>query len=97
MERHETACGCLVTQVTIYTTRWCPFCVRAKALLAHKGVAFEEVPVDGDRALRAEMAARAGKTSVPQIWIGEQHIGGCDELFSLERRGGLDALLSDRS
>lgn len=96
MECHETPGGDVMTAaVTIYTTRWCPFCVRAKSLLQQKGVAFSEIPVDGDSQLRAEMAARAGRTSVPQIWFGDQHIGGCDELFALERRGELEAMLLD--
>ena len=82
-----------MTAITIYTTRWCPFCVRAKNLLSSKGVAFHEIAVDGNPALRAEMAALAGATSVPQIWIGDQHVGGCDELYSLERRQQLDSLL----
>ena len=81
-------------EITIYTTRWCPFCVRAKALLNHKGLAFTEIAVDGDPKSRQEMAARAGRTSVPQIWIGDQHIGGCDELHALERRGQLDTLIN---
>jgi glutaredoxin 3 len=67
--------------------------VRAKNLLSNKGVAFDEIAVDGNPALRAEMAALAGATSVPQIWIGDQHVGGCDELYSLERRQQLDSLL----
>ena len=79
--------------VTVYTTRWCPFCLRAKALLNGKGVAFEEIPVDGNPSLRAEMAAMARATSVPQIWIGDQHVGGCDELYGLERRQQLDSML----
>ena len=79
--------------VTVYTTRWCPFCLRAKALLNSKGVAFEEIPVDGNPSLRAEMAAMAGATSVPQIWSGDQHAGGCDELYGPERRQQLDSML----
>ena len=79
--------------VTVYTTRWCPFCLRAKALLNSQGVAFEEIPVDGNPSLRAEMAAMAGATSVPQIWIGDQPVGGCDELYGLERRQQLDSML----
>ena len=82
-----------MTSITMYTTRRCPFCVRAKNLLSSKGVAFDEIAVDGNPALRAEMAALAGATSVPQIWIGDQHVGGCDELYSLERRQQLDSLL----
>ena len=79
--------------VTLYTTQWCPFCLRAKSLLASKGVEFDEIAVDGNPSLRAEMAAMAGATSVPQIWIGDQYVGGCDELYSLERRQKLDSML----
>lgn len=84
-------------EVTIYTTRWCPFCIRAKSLLNGKGVNFNEIPVDGDRKLRDKMAAKAGRTSVPQIWIGDTHVGGCDELYALDRQGRLDSLLAGRS
>ena len=83
-----------VSGVVIYTTRWCPFCVRAKALLDQKGVSYQEIPVDGDPAIRQQMAERAGRTSVPQIWIGDLHIGGCDELHAFERQGRLDAMLN---
>lgn len=79
--------------VLIYTSAWCPYCIRAKGLLNQKGVDFEEISVDGKPDLRADMARKAGKTSVPQIWIGEQHVGGCDDLFALERTGKLDPLL----
>ena len=79
--------------VTIYTTRWCSFCIRAKNLLKSKGVAFEEIPVDGNPGLRAGMASMAGATSVPQIWIGDQHVGGYDKLYDLERRQQLDKML----
>jgi glutaredoxin 3 len=80
--------------VTIYTTRTCPYCRRAKALLAKKGVAFEEIDTTFDGALREEMARKAGgRTSVPQIWIGALHVGGSDELYDLEYAGKLDALL----
>ena len=80
--------------VVIYTSRFCPYCMRAKQLLDAKGVVYEEISVDGEPGVRAEMTARAGRTSVPQIWIGEQHIGGCDDLYALERNGQLDALLN---
>ncbi len=80
--------------VLIYTTAWCPYCIRAKALLDKKGVAYEEIGVDGKPDLRAEMSRKAGHTSVPQIWIGSTHVGGCDDLYALERAGKLDALLS---
>jgi glutaredoxin 3 len=79
--------------VLIYSSDWCPYCVRAKQLLTHKGVAFDEIRVDGQPQLRSEMTRKAGRTSVPQIWIGNTHIGGCDDLYALERAGKLDALL----
>lgn len=79
--------------VTLYTTRYCPYCVRAKHLLDQKKAAYREIPVDGDPGLRAEMEQLSGRHTVPQIWIGDRHIGGCDELWALERRGELDALL----
>lgn len=82
-----------MAHVLIYTSAWCPYCIRAKQLLDHKGVVYEEIAVDGQPAVRAEMRDKAGRTSVPQIWIGERHVGGCDELYALERAGKLDALL----
>lgn len=80
--------------VVIYSTPWCPYCVRAKRLLSDKGVGFTDIDVSADPALRQEMTRLSGRTSVPQIWIGEQHIGGCDELYALERQRRLDELLS---
>ncbi|MBL6797780.1 MAG: glutaredoxin 3 [Synechococcus sp.] len=81
--------------VEIYTWRTCPFCIRAKQLLDRKGVTYTEYSVDGDEPARDAMAARGnGRRSVPQIFIADQHIGGCDELHALERAGKLDALLS---
>ena len=81
--------------VTIYTTRTCGYCRRAKQLLTRKGVAFEEIDVTFDDARREEMTARAGwRTSGPQIWIGEQHVGGCDDLYALEYANKLDAMLT---
>lgn len=82
-----------MSEVIVYSSDYCPYCSRAKHLLASKGVAFEEIKVDGKPQLRAEMTKKAGRTSVPQIWIGEKHIGGCDDLYALERAGKLDALL----
>jgi len=79
--------------VTLYTTRFCPYCVRAKHLLDRKGVAYREIAVDGDAELRREMMERSGRHTVPQIWIGARHVGGCDDLYELERRGELDAAL----
>ncbi|MBA5707351.1 glutaredoxin 3 [Pseudomonas fulva] len=81
--------------VIVYSSDYCPYCMRAKYLLESKGVAFEEIKVDGKPQVRAEMTQRAGRTSVPQIWIGSTHVGGCDELHALERAGKLDALLAD--
>ncbi|MBA1188372.1 glutaredoxin 3 [Pseudomonas entomophila] len=79
--------------VLIYSSDYCPYCIRAKQLLTRKGVDFEEIRVDGKPQLRAEMSQKAGRTSVPQIWIGDTHVGGCDELHALERAGRLDTLL----
>ncbi len=83
-----------MTQVTVYSSDYCPYCMRAKQLLSSKGVAFEEIKVDGKPQVRADMAQKAGRTSVPQIWIGTTHVGGCDDLYALERAGKLDALLN---
>ena len=83
-----------MAKVVIYSSDWCPYCIRAKQLLTSKSVSFEEIRVDGKADVRAEMTRKAGRTSVPQIWIGETHVGGCDDLYSLERAGKLDALLS---
>jgi glutaredoxin 3 len=80
--------------VTIYSSNYCPFCTRAKQLLSSKNVAFNEICVDGNNKLRQEMTQKSGRTSVPQIWIGEQHIGGCDDLFDLERQKKVDDLLA---
>lgn len=80
--------------IVIYTSATCPYCMRAKSLLTQKGARFEEISVDGKPAIRDDMAKRAGRTSVPQIWIDERHIGGCDDLFALERAGQLDPLLA---
>ncbi|MBE9128918.1 MULTISPECIES: glutaredoxin 3 [unclassified Coleofasciculus] len=82
--------------VEIYTWSWCPFCLRAKALLKEKGVDFTEYSIDGDEETRAVMAQRAnGRRSLPQIFINDQHIGGCDDLYALEDRGKLNSLLNN--
>ncbi len=82
-------------QVTIYTTSWCPYCHAAKALLTKKGVAFEEIGVDGKPERRQAMTAKAGgRTSVPQIFIGDSHVGGSDDLHALDAQGKLDTLLA---
>lgn len=84
-----------MAKVTIYTTPICPYCQMAKQLLTRKGASFEEVDVMGKHSLRAEMQAKAGgRNTVPQIWIGERHIGGCDDLYALDAQGGLDPLLA---
>ena len=80
--------------VVMYSSRFCPFCVRAKALLESKMVSFKELLVDQDPSLRQKMMQKSGRRTVPQIWIGGQHIGGCDELMALERANKLDSLLS---
>ncbi len=80
--------------VIIYSSDYCPFCQRALALLDSKGVSYRKVSVDGQPAARQEMAERAGRTSVPQIWIGDTHVGGCDDLYALEAAGKLDDLLA---
>lgn len=81
-------------RVEIYTWRACPFCIRAKRLLNARGVRFVEYPIDGDAAARAAMRERAGgRDTLPQIFIDDRPIGGCDELFALDRSGGLETLL----
>ena len=83
-----------MAEVEIYTTMWCPYCSRAKALLGRKGVAFTEFDLDEEPALRREMMQRAGgRTSVPQIFINGEHIGGSDDMAALDRAGKLDAKL----
>jgi glutaredoxin 3 len=84
----------MAANVEIYVWSTCPFCIRAKALLDRKQVTYTEYCLDGDEAGRAKMAERAGgRKSVPQIFINDQHIGGCDDLHALDRQGGLDPLL----
>jgi glutaredoxin 3 len=81
-------------QVVVYSTGWCPYCERAKGLLERKGVAYHEIKVDEDPAERAAMLARSGgRRTVPQIFFGERHIGGFDELYALDKAGELDKLL----
>ncbi|MBL4833364.1 MAG: glutaredoxin 3 [Pseudomonas sp.] len=84
-----------MSDVTIYSSNYCPFCIRAKQLLDAKRVKYNEIRVDGQPRVRAEMTRLAGgKTSVPQIWIGDTYVGGCDELQALERSGKLDGMLA---
>lgn len=83
-----------MAQVTIYSTGYCPFCTRAKQLLAQRGVGdLNEIRIDQDPAQRAVMMDLSGRRTVPQIFIGERHVGGCDDLFDLDQAGELVALL----
>lgn len=80
--------------ITIYTKSWCPYCSAAKKLLADKGVAFTEIDIEKKPEARAEMIQKAnGRSTVPQIFIGEKHVGGCDDLYALDDRGQLEPLL----
>jgi len=84
--------------VEIYTTPYCPYCLDAKALLKQKNVPFTEIDVSGDRALRQAMIQRAnGRTTVPQIFVGATHVGGCDDLYALDGDGKLDPLLNGQT
>ena len=79
--------------VTVYVADWCPYCQRAKGLLQQKNVAFNEINVEDDEKFREEMFARSKRRTVPQIFIGDRHVGGCDDLFALDRSGELDPLI----
>lgn len=83
-----------MAKVTIYTTPICPYCQMAKQLLQRKGAAFDEIDVMGKPEMRAQMEAKSGRDTVPQIWIGEKHVGGCDDLYELDAAGGLAPLLA---
>jgi glutaredoxin 3 len=82
-----------MTHVVMYTTGMCPYCVRAKMLLKKKGVDWEELRIEGDRSLMREMMERSGRRTVPQIFIGDTHVGGYDDLAELDAFGKLDPLL----
>ena len=84
-----------MAEITMYTTSWCGFCAMARRLLESKGRTWEEIDVDAEAGRREEMMQRSGRRTVPQIWIGERHVGGYDDLAALERSGELDALLED--
>ena len=77
-------------KVVMYGTKFCPYCMHARQLLKHKGVEYEDIRIDKETQLRAEMEQRSGRTSVPQIFIDDIHVGGCDELLDLERKKELD-------
>ena len=80
-------------KITLYVTGWCPYCQRAGGLLTQKNLAFERIDVDDDEKFRQDMIARSGRRTVPQIFIGDKHIGGCDDLFALDGSGELDRLI----
>ena len=82
-------------EIIIYTTTYCPFCTRAKALLEKKGVKYTEINVTDDEEKRKEMIEKSGRTSVPQIFINGKHVGGYDDLYALEEKGELDTLLKE--
>jgi glutaredoxin 3 len=84
-----------MAKVQVYATGWCPYCARARQLLNSKGVEIEEIDVDARPGARAEMIARSGRRTVPQIFINQTHIGGCDDLIALDDSGGLDPLLQE--
>lgn len=77
----------------MYVTGWCPYCQRALGLLAKKGLEVTQIDVEEDGKLREEMVARSGRRTVPQIFIGDRHVGGCDDLFALDASGELDRLI----
>ncbi|MBN3562614.1 glutaredoxin 3 [Aliamphritea spongicola] len=82
-----------MAEITIYSNGWCPFCRRAKMLLEHKQAEYTEIDVERQPGARQEMIERTRRTSVPQIFIGDYHVGGCDDLFALEHQDKLDSLL----
>jgi glutaredoxin 3 len=84
-----------MSTVTMYLTQWCPYCQRARALLAAKGATVVEIDIEAQPSRRSEMMDRSGRRTVPQIFIGDRHVGGCDDLHALEAAGGLDPLLAD--
>jgi len=80
-------------EILLYVSGWCPFCQRARSLLTKKGLAYREIDVDEDAKLREEMIARSGRRTVPQVFIADRHIGGCDDLLALDGSGELDRLI----
>lgn len=81
-------------KITIYTSAYCGYCSAAKRLLDRKGASYDEISVDGRPAIRDEMEEKSGRYTVPQIWIGDRHVGGCDDLYALDAEGALDPLLA---
>lgn len=81
--------------IKIYTTAICPYCVRAKDLLEKRDLSYQEIDVTSDDAARDEMVSLSKRRTVPQIWIGDRHVGGCDDLYALDASGELDTLIKD--
>ena len=81
-------------KIQMYSTTWCPYCERARQLLGSKNAAFEDIDIEAHPDQRAQMNQRSGRQTVPQIFIGAQHVGGCDDLLALDQAGGLDSLLA---
>lgn len=84
-----------MSEIIVYTSRLCPYCTMAKKLLDRKGAAFTEIDVDSKPGLRQELMEKSKRRTVPQIYIGDRHIGGFDDLYALDNRGELDPLLAD--
>ena len=80
--------------VVMYTTRFCPYCIRARQLFESKGIEYKDIAIDRDPVLRTQMVERSRRHTVPQIWIGSEHVGGCDELYALERKEKLDTMIA---
>ena len=80
--------------VTVYSKSWCPYCVRAKQLLTQQGIGFVDIDVEREPARLTEMLEKSGRRTVPQIWVGDTHVGGCDDLYALHRAGKLAGLLA---
>lgn len=81
--------------IVMYTTGWCPYCQRVRELFARRRLEFEEIDIEANPARRAEMQARSGRNTVPQIFIGTTHVGGCDDIHALDQAGKLDPLLKE--
>jgi glutaredoxin 3 len=96
MDSGQFAAGKIImaADIVIYTTRYCPYCIRAKHLLASKGLHYKEIPVDGNDTLRRELQEKSRQRTVPQIWINSRHIGGCTDLEALEDTGELDKIIA---
>ena len=86
--------GIIMTDVVLYGTRFCPFCTAARRLLTARGINFQDVPLENNPELRASVMARSSRNTVPQIWIGDRHVGGYTELLTLEDDGELDGLVN---